>query len=151
MLSGIKDKLLSPDLIEVFVREFTADWNARVASRRQSTSALEGELAGVERRLHQIVAAIEQGIITATTKDRLLELEARRDTLTTDIAKTASSATPPALHPGLAALYRRKVAELETALGTSRKLYGCVICSLGKSERKSTRCLPKRAAAWSSR
>ena len=116
VLTGIKDKLLSPELIAVFVREFTEEWNRRIAGQRQGRAGLEAELADVNRGIGQIIEAIEQSIITATTKDRLLELEARRDKLNADLAKAAASAPPPTLHPNLAEVYRRKVADLETAL-----------------------------------
>jgi site-specific DNA recombinase len=46
----------------------------------------------------------------------LLELEAKRDKLKTDVAQGAASSAPPALHPNLAEVYRRKIVDLETAL-----------------------------------
>jgi site-specific DNA recombinase len=116
VLTGIKDKLLSPDLIQLFISEFTADWNARLATERRGKATIEAEVSEVERRLGQIMAAIEQGIITPTTKARLLELEERRERLKVDLARSATAVAPPALHPGLADVYRRKVAELEMVL-----------------------------------
>ncbi len=116
VLSGIKDKLLTPELIGIFVREFTEEWNRQTAQNRHELAAFESALADVNCRIAQVVDAIEQGIITATTKDRLLELEAKLEGLTADIAKAATTSAPPALHPNLAEVYQRKVAELETAL-----------------------------------
>ena len=69
----------------------------------------------VTRRLGQIPAAIEQGVITASTKDRLLELESQRDRLAAQLAGVPT-AVHMRLHPNLAEVYRRKVAELEVAL-----------------------------------
>jgi hypothetical protein len=77
---------------------------------------MERELADVERRLGQILAAIEQGVITTTTKERLLELEARRDALKARLARAPDAPAIPRLHPNLAEVYRRKVADLEAAL-----------------------------------
>jgi len=63
-------------MIATFVREFTEEWNRRLASRRRTHAALEAELGEVERRIAKILEAIEEGIFTATTKEHLLQLEA---------------------------------------------------------------------------
>jgi site-specific DNA recombinase len=116
VLAGIKDKLLTPDVIAVFVREFTEEWNRRTAQSGRDRARLQSEIADVSRRLSQVMHAIESGIVTATTKERLLELEGKRDQLKTALNATTEASCAPALHPNLAELYRRKVSELETAL-----------------------------------
>jgi site-specific DNA recombinase len=62
------------------------------------------------------ISSVITAFSTPTTKDRLLELEARRDTLNADLARAAASVPSPTLHPNLAEVYRRKVTDLETAL-----------------------------------
>ncbi len=47
--------------------------------------ALRSQLRDVEKRLSNLLEAIEQGILTPTTKQRLDELEARRDALNVSI------------------------------------------------------------------
>ena len=47
--------------------------------------ALRSQLRDVEKRLANLLEAIEQGILTPTTKQRLDELEARQDTLKANI------------------------------------------------------------------
>ncbi len=47
---------------------------------------LENDLKSVEKALKGILSAIEQGVVTKTTKDRLLALEAQKDSLTDKIA-----------------------------------------------------------------
>src|SRR5262249_32574383 len=74
------------------------------------------ELADTERRIRLILNAIEQGIFTASTKDRLLELEAQRDRLRARLQTPAEPRCVPRLHPNLAEIYRHKVRQLETAL-----------------------------------
>jgi site-specific DNA recombinase len=95
---------------------FFPDERDYFAAPAANPAALEAELADVDRRIAQMLDAIEQGIVTATTKERLLALEAKRDQLTANFAKVAETASPPALHPNLAEIYRRKVTDLETAL-----------------------------------
>jgi site-specific DNA recombinase len=119
VLTGIKEKLVAPDLVAVFVREFTEEWNRLAEASRQTRTALESELSKIERRIAQVMAAIEQGIITRTTKERLLELEASRERLKADLPRVKEPAPPPMLHPHIADIYRRKVADLEAALNDS--------------------------------
>jgi len=116
VLSGLKDKLLAPDLVATFVREYQEEWNRQAADGSRRRTQFQAELADAERRIAQVMAAIEQGIVTATTKGRLLELEARRDACQRNLQQQCDQAPAPALHPGLSEIYRRKVAELETAL-----------------------------------
>jgi len=58
------------------------------------------------------IEAIERGIITPTTKQRLEELEAEKASL----EALPVEAALPTVHPNLAQLYRHKVARLEEEL-----------------------------------
>ena len=64
------------------------------------------------RRISGIVDALERGIITPTTKQRLEVLEAEK----ANLEHTPVEAPLPAIHPNLAQLYRTKVARLEQEL-----------------------------------
>lgn len=48
---------------------------------------MEKALKDVNKKIGNIMAAIEEGIITPTTKDRLTELEAEKETIRTEMAK----------------------------------------------------------------
>jgi len=66
---------------------------------------------------HQIdiVDAIQDGKYSKTLMDRLLDLEAREETLKATIA--AEPIVPPDIHPNIAAVYAKKVERLAEALG----------------------------------
>jgi site-specific DNA recombinase len=114
VLSGLKEKLLAPELMAEFVRAFHAEWNRRMQENEHRSADHRRTLAETERKLAAIMTAIESGIVTASTKERLLELEATRDRLKQALA--APEAPVLRLHPNLAELYRQKVAALEEAL-----------------------------------
>jgi len=114
VLDGLKGHLVTPDLVEEFAEAYTAEWNRLQSSRTVSERQREKELAVVNRRIKAMVDAIEQGIITETTKERLIALEADRARLTA--AQKELPAPMPALHPNLAKAYREKVARLEVEL-----------------------------------
>ncbi len=81
---AIQDYALQPDIIE-----WIADSTVEYAKKQETMShvaALENELADVKRSIKNLMTAIEQGIITDTTKSRLLELEADQSRLIAQIA-----------------------------------------------------------------
>ena len=72
------------------------------------------DLAEVTRRHSGLIDAIADGLRTPGLKEQLERLEHRKTELAQAIAQAPPTA--PQLHPNLAELYRRKVAELQRAL-----------------------------------
>src|SRR6516165_3849916 len=114
VLDGLKSRLMDPALFQVFADEFVTELNRLRAAAQAQRRALEDENASIERRLRKLVEAIADGVSARTLKDELLRLEARQQELGSILAKPAE--TRPLIHPALAAIYRRKVAELHQAL-----------------------------------
>ena len=76
---AIRENVLKDDIIE-----WIADSSVEDYKRRESESYLsvfEGQLAEINRSIKNVMSAIEQGIITETTKSRLMELEAERSAM----------------------------------------------------------------------
>jgi site-specific DNA recombinase len=112
VLDGLRCSLVTPNLVGEFIAEYQAEWNRLQGERHAAASQRDRHLANVQRRIAGIVEAIERGIITPTTKQRLEELEAEKARLETLPVEVAL----PAIHPNLARLYRDKVARLEEEL-----------------------------------
>ncbi len=113
VLDGLRSTLVTPDLIADFVKEYTAEWNRLQSERRAAAGQRDRRLADVNRKLGGIIDAIERGIITATTKERLEALEDEK----TELERAPAEAPPMlAIHPNLAQRYRDAVARLEEEL-----------------------------------
>ena len=112
VLDGLRCSLVTPNLVGEFIAEYQAEWNRLQGERHAAASHRDRQLANVQRRIAGIVEAIERGIITPTTKQRLEELEAEKARL----EALPVEAALPAIHPNLARLYRDKVARLEEEL-----------------------------------
>ena len=115
VLSGLKDQLADPDLVDHFIREFNAEVARLNSTSSNDRRTIEREIRETDKKIASIMAAIEQGVITKTTKSRLLELEEKK----VDLDGKLSAPVPapyPSLHPNLAAVYRKKVEQLEIAL-----------------------------------
>lgn len=63
-------------LIENAIREYKKN-----ANDKAYLNSLEAELKEVQRKLDNMIKAIEDGVYTETTRSRLIELEERRDAL----------------------------------------------------------------------
>jgi DNA invertase Pin-like site-specific DNA recombinase len=112
ILDGLRSSLVTPEMIGEFTREYIAEWNRLQANRRTTSNDRDRKLADVRRRLASIMDAIEQGIITPTTKERLETLEAEK----TSLEQAPAEEPMPAIHPNLARRFRYAVAGLEDAL-----------------------------------
>lgn len=81
---AIKDYALKDDVIE-WIADSTVAYNERKEAESK-VGILEDQLAGTEHGIKNIMSAIEQGIITETTKSRLVELESERAAIKANIA-----------------------------------------------------------------
>jgi hypothetical protein len=110
----MRQRLMDPELFRAFVQEFAREFNRFRAAEGNAVERSKSELAAIERRLRKIVDAIADGAPARTLKDELSTLEARQDELRAFLARPEPDRT--LVHPGLAEIYRRKVAALHEAL-----------------------------------
>ena len=94
-----KKEVIEKLVVEYTIKKVLTDENIDLISTRameliqkeiQDTSmlaALENQLSDVNKRINNVMSAIEQGIITSTTKERLEELESERLDVETQIAR----------------------------------------------------------------
>jgi site-specific DNA recombinase len=115
VLSGLKDKLLHPDLIQEFMAEFQRESQKERLAMLSEQTQVEHQLAKVTKEIDNIVTAITQGMFHPSMKAKMDELEADRSSLEAKMA-SLPQAEPIAIHPGLADIYARKVADLVSAL-----------------------------------
>ena len=113
VFAGLRERLMAPELVEAFSREFHAELKDQTRDLQKNQGEAQRELKATDRKIGAVVDAIEAGGYNASIKARLDRLEARKRELENDIA-SASSATIVRIHPDLATIYRRKVEQLET-------------------------------------
>lgn len=84
--------ILQDDVIE-WIADNTVSFQL-MARRESDLVVLEAELAELRKAAKNIMSAIEQGIITATTKERLLEIEEEISALEATISVTKAATKP---------------------------------------------------------
>ena len=114
VMEGLKDHLMHPDCVKEFVAEFHREVNRLAANQDFERDQIVRDLEKANRDLKRIVQAIKDGIPALTLKDELMTLETTKTELETRLA--AAPEPIPRLHPNLAEVYRKKVANLADAL-----------------------------------
>ena len=114
VLDGLRHHLMQPDCVKEFVAEYHRELNRLAATQDAQRAQLGTELARTKRSLHQLIEAIKAGVPGSSIKDEIGELEQRRSEIEAKLA--AAPAPKLRLHPNLAELYRRRVADLADAL-----------------------------------
>ena len=113
-LVGIADRLVSADKIEATVAVYAAHVNQENRERRVQADADGRALARIDKAVAGIMAAIEDGLYQPTMKARIAELERERAEAQVRLAKAPPII--PDVHPGIAEIYKRKVARLTETL-----------------------------------
>ena len=83
VIDSIRTYIMKDEVLDWLVEGF-ADFKKQLEAESPIRQA-EAELSDVSRSIKNLLAAIEQGIITDTTKERLLELERRKSSLEMEI------------------------------------------------------------------
>lgn len=88
--AAIKQTMLTPETIQA-IAQATYDYQCEAYADPDLT-LLEDQLQETNRALKNLMSAIEQGLFTPTTRDRLLELELQKDNLNSRLAVAKSRA-----------------------------------------------------------
>ncbi len=114
VLSGIKSRLMHPDLVKEFITEYHRELNRLAMTRKTDVHVQTRELGKVEQEIREIIDAIKAGIRSATMAAEIETLERRRAVLQKHLG--AKPTEPVRLHPNLGEIYHRKVEALREAL-----------------------------------
>lgn len=119
LLEIIRKDLLSEESIEVFVRETALALKEQQRTDRPEAEAQKQRLEAAERQIANIMAAIQQGIITPSTKEALQRAEAEHAEVKTEIQENAHAAEVlTAFLPRATERYKALVVGLGQALYT---------------------------------
>ena len=116
VLGALKDRLLTPDLVDEFVRTFEAELATYQKDKLGQQARLQRELTDAERRLKGLLSAIENGAWNDSVRERLSEVEARKADVTERLTAALKPPPAPRLTAAAAEIYRAKVGDLEASL-----------------------------------
>jgi site-specific DNA recombinase len=116
VLEGLKERLLSPDLVAVFVEAFREETRRQRNAIKAEVASRHRKAAELDRKINAIFRAIEDGLYEPAIKARLAELKDEREKLRSGDRPFDPAAIDVLLHPQLAEGYRQKIERLERLL-----------------------------------
>jgi hypothetical protein len=117
VLDGLQNRLMEPARTRIFCEEYARAMNRLHAERNAQRAADEDALIRTERDLARLVQALLEGVPASAVREKMAELEERRDALRGRLATREDSGVR--LHPNMAGYYRAQIADLRTALTES--------------------------------
>src|SRR5262249_48787497 len=114
VLDGLQNRLMEPARTKIFCEEYTRAMNRLHAERNAQLAADEEALTKTDRDLARLVQALLDGVPASAVREKIRELEARREALSCRLA--ASEDTSIRLHPNMAGYYRAQIADLRMTL-----------------------------------
>lgn len=115
VFSGLKERLLHPDVVAEFVRTYHAERAEAQKAERHRLDVIARELRDAKTKIDRIVTAITDGIDTPEMRVKLRELSAARTALE-DEREGLAGTEAVTLHPNAADIYRRQIDGLREAL-----------------------------------
>ncbi|MDR7102955.1 recombinase family protein [Croceicoccus sp. BE223] len=116
VLEGLESRLLDPELVSIYVREYHKEFAKRAGESRRQSTRLETKKTDADRKVARLVAAIAQGGDEfPEIREALQQARADRDHAAAQLAEIEALPVV-ALHPGIADQYRQQVTKLNEAL-----------------------------------
>ena len=120
VLTGVQERLLDPEAVELFVREYHEESSRRDRQEGRDRARLERKLGAAKRQMDRLVDAIADGGQTfLEVKGKMHAARAEIEALTEALAGIEGERVI-ALHPKIAADYRREVTTLNKALSENQ-------------------------------
>ncbi len=119
VLNGLQHHLMDPELAALFAEEYTAHMNKLRIDRNTSLEAWKAEWERADKELDKLIDAICAGTPAAKVKDRMWELEHRKEELERLISTTDEA--PTYIHPEMGKRYREQVTDLVAILNEDDK------------------------------
>lgn len=83
VLGGLKEHLLHPDLVAVFIEEYRRAWNDAQAGAGADRDKVRRQLTQTEKKITAMLTAIEDGMYHPSMKEKMAALEAQKTDLAT--------------------------------------------------------------------
>ena len=119
-MAGLRDRLENQEAIRVFLEEYRAERVKLLKQKALSEIRSRNELDGLTRKISNIVAALADGLESASSvRDTLLALERERDELVSQMPSSGNDDQVVVLHPAAADRYLALIEQLSTGKGIS--------------------------------
>ena len=123
VLSGLKEKMLVPDLYETFAEEFEKELMKLQMTQKNSVEDLEQKLTETINKIDRIVDAIAMGTSSSSLSAKLSELEDIKSDIEANMLAKKEIPDSCALPLNFPEIYRQQVTQLETKIKNPSATY----------------------------
>jgi site-specific DNA recombinase len=116
VLSGLKDRMLTSELYDEFVKEFHAELERVNSTNADSGMALEKRLSEVSIKIGRIVEAITEGTASNSLTTKLTELENLKVETESELQSITDRPEIIKLPTNLPEIYHQQIAQLESKI-----------------------------------
>lgn len=120
IIDKIQQYILQPKYIMTVAADMSGNFNASIKSDKE-LELLKKAQAKTEKEIQNTLSAIRMGVVTQSTKDMLLQLEEKKETLAVEIAKL-SNRTPKLINKNDCADFLFSLTALDFSIPENRKL-----------------------------
>jgi hypothetical protein len=114
LMDMLARSLMQSEMVERFIAAFNEEWRQLVAAYGGKSETQKRKLAGLRVKIANITKVVSDGSSSRSLLAELDRLEAEEAALEAKMVEPV--ALPPALHPGIAGVYRRHVNDLQAAM-----------------------------------
>ena len=118
VFAGIRQALLAPDQLAAFTKTYHAERRRLASITNRRRRAIAAELPSLELQIRRVVDAIAEGLATPGMKAKLIEAEAKKSALETELTAITEADSTVALHPNAVEDYRRAWDTLDALLAS---------------------------------
>jgi len=111
VLSGLRNHLMAPDMVAAFIKTYHEEMQVERRAAIAGRAGAERQLKQVQGEIDNLIDAIAKGMFHPSMKVRMDGLEERKTVLEAGL-NAMPDASPVALHPGIADIYAKKIADL---------------------------------------
>jgi site-specific DNA recombinase len=118
-LTALQSELLTPELAQVFVKEFTREVARLVSTRDEREQSIRTRLAELDIEIDNLSRNLLAGVVSKMLASMLAEREVERDALQGQLSADVSEEVKILPHPVLLRRFEQKIAGIREALNDS--------------------------------
>ncbi len=115
-LNALQSRLLTPELAEVFVKEFNREMTRLSSTRDEREQSIQRRLAELDIELENLSRNLLAGVVSSTLAALLTQREQERETLLARLGPDRLEEAKILPHPALVRRFEEKIAGIRTAL-----------------------------------
>jgi len=119
VLAGLRSRLMNPELVKLFVKDYIAAMNARASNRAIHKEKLISRIIQIDKALTNFLDTLATGLKLPELHDRMATLSQEKQSLEQELHSYKKGTH--SIHPNVALLYHEQIENLHKELSNYQK------------------------------